>query len=189
MSVNDFSEFGPLAVLIGEWEGEQGMDIAPEPDGVEKNPYYETVIYTPVGDVENAQQQILWALRYYNVVTRKSNNEVFHDQCGYWMWDPKTNLIMHSFTIPRGLSVLAGGKASIDEQGATVFEMSATLDDPRFSIVQSPFMFEKAKTKAFVQTLTVSGDKMQYSQNTVLDIYGTTFDHTDRNKLRRVGSC
>lgn len=31
MNAKDF--FGPLAALIGEWKGDKGMDIAPEPDG------------------------------------------------------------------------------------------------------------------------------------------------------------
>ncbi len=186
MSTGNFPEFGPLAVLIGEWQGEQGMDIAPEPDGTEKNPYFESIVYTPVGDVENGKEQVLMALRYQEIVTRKSTNKVFHDQTGYWLWDSKTNLIMHSFTIPRGMAVLAGGKVTIDEQGASVFTLSASLEDPRWSIVQSPFMFEKAKTKSFNQTVTVAGDRMQYNESTILEIYGKIFDHTDRNKLTRV---
>ena len=42
MSDNDF-DYGPLTNLIGTWNGDKGMDIAPEPDGTEHNPYYETI--------------------------------------------------------------------------------------------------------------------------------------------------
>jgi len=32
-------DYGPLAPLIGEWTGDSGMDVAPEPDGPEHSPY------------------------------------------------------------------------------------------------------------------------------------------------------
>ncbi|MGB0575656.1 MAG: heme-binding beta-barrel domain-containing protein [Alphaproteobacteria bacterium] len=88
MSENDF-DYGPLAGLIGVWTGDKGMDIAPEPDGTEHNPYYETITYTAIGDADNAEEQLLTALHYIQIVQRKSNDEVFHHQSGYWMWDAK----------------------------------------------------------------------------------------------------
>jgi hypothetical protein len=35
-------DYGPLAGLIGTWNGDKGMDVAPEPEGVERAPYFET---------------------------------------------------------------------------------------------------------------------------------------------------
>lgn len=35
MSETTEIDFGPLAGLIGSWMGEEGVDIAPEPDGKE----------------------------------------------------------------------------------------------------------------------------------------------------------
>ena len=32
-------DYGPLEALIGTWKGEDGMDVAPEPDDDERNPY------------------------------------------------------------------------------------------------------------------------------------------------------
>ena len=43
------STYGPLTGQIGTWNGDKGMDIAPEPDGTEHNPYYETITYTAIG--------------------------------------------------------------------------------------------------------------------------------------------
>jgi len=48
-------DYGPLTDLIGTWKGNKGIDIAPEPDGIENNPYYETIIFEPIGDVTNAE--------------------------------------------------------------------------------------------------------------------------------------
>ena len=33
-------DYGPLAALIGTWEGDKGVDVAPEPDGTEEKLYY-----------------------------------------------------------------------------------------------------------------------------------------------------
>jgi hypothetical protein len=47
-------------------------------------------------------------------------------------------------------------------------------------------MQEKARTLEFRHQLTVMGDRMQYTETTVLDIYGDHhFDHTDQNTLQR----
>ena len=83
-------DYGPLRGLIGSWKGDKGLDVAPEPDGTEENPYWETLDFEAIGDVTNAESQTLTVLRYQQVVRRKSNDEIFHDQCGYWMWDAAT---------------------------------------------------------------------------------------------------
>lgn len=184
-SVIDGIDYGPLAALIGTWEGDKGMDIAPDPDGTEENPYYETLVFEPVGDVTNAESQVLAALRYHQVVSRKSNNEVFHNETGYWMWDADTATVMHSLTIPRGVCLLAGGNASSTQGPRTVLEVHAAVEDKDWGIVQSPFMQANARTVEFRHNILVEGDELVYSETTVLDIYGTAFDHTDDNTLKR----
>ncbi len=179
--------YGPLAQLIGTWKGNQGTDIAPEPNGEENNPYFETITYEAIGDVSNAETQTLAVLHYTQIVSRKENNEVFHHQSGYWSWDSETGVITHSFTIPRGVGVVACGKVLDDENmpNATVIEVSA--EDTGFDggIAQSSFMQKKARTTAFSQTLTIEGDSLKYQQTIMLDIYSKTFEHTDTNTLTR----
>jgi hypothetical protein len=92
----DGINYGPLALLVGTWEGAKGLDVAPEPDGEERNPYYETITFEAAGDVTNAEKQTLSVVRYHQVVSRKSNNEVFHDQVGYWLWDPDDDTIVET---------------------------------------------------------------------------------------------
>ena len=36
----------------------------------------------------------------------------FHDQVGYWLWEPATGLVMQTLAIPRGQVALAPGRAS-----------------------------------------------------------------------------
>ena len=183
--MSDELDYGPLAALIGNWEGGTGTDIAPEPDGTEDNPYYETIMYEAIGDVTNAEEQTLVVLRYHQVVTRKSNNKVFHNETGYWMWDPATNVVMQSLTIPRGVALLAGGEATESDNGITL-NVKASIASDEWQIVQSPFMKEKATTTAFKHSITVKGDEMSYSETTSLKIYGKPFKHTDDNVLKRV---
>ena len=125
-------DYGPLTDLIGIWTGDKGVDIAPEPDGAENTAYYETITFSDIGDVTNASTQVLAVLHYRQIVQMKSNDEVFHDETGYWMWDAKENIVMHSLVIPRGVAVLAGGDYSGEkmEDGRSIFNVSASLDDP-----------------------------------------------------------
>jgi hypothetical protein len=184
----DGVNYGPLAALIGTWKGDKGVDRAPEPDGEERNPYYETLTFEAAGDVTNAEEQTLAVVHYKQVVSRKSNDEVFHHQVGYWLWDSADDTIVETFTIPRAVAVVAGGKLaqpdSLDLE--LVFDVAADASSSEFGIVQAPFMYNKAKTTAFTHTITVKGDDMRYSESTVLDIYGkTSYDHKDVNTLKR----
>lgn len=183
----DGVDYGPLAKLAGTWQGSAGTDIAPEPDGTENNPYYETIEFSACGDVSNAEQQKLAILHYRQIVKRKSNDEVFHDQVGYWLWDAAAKMVMHSFTIPRAVAIVAGGNFDGDTNAETIkLELSAGIDHADFGIAQSPFMRDNAKTTGFSQTIEVSNDTLKYSQSTIVDIYGKTFDHTDVNTLKKV---
>ncbi|WP_372759070.1 heme-binding beta-barrel domain-containing protein [Litorivivens sp.] len=177
-------DYGPLQALIGVWEGDQGMDVSPEPDAVEENPYYETIVFEAAGDVTNAETQKLSILRYHQVVKRKRNDEVFHDQIGYWTWDRSDNTISFSLAIPRAVTVLAGGQW---QPGSNELSVKATADGADWGISQSPFMLAKAKTTAFEMAVTVDGDSLRYRQTTFLSIYGKEFPHTDENTLKRVG--
>ncbi|HED65887.1 MAG TPA: DUF1794 domain-containing protein [Planctomycetes bacterium] len=179
--------YGPLSALIGTWTGDHGLDVAPEPDGSEESPYYETIVFEGIGDAENAEDQVLGVVRYLQIVRRKSNDEVFHDQTGYWMWDARAKTVMQSLTIPRGVCVLAGGQHSgeVDPRSPTTLRVRATLGDETFGIIQSPYMLENAKTVAFEHELIVGPDSLRYSETTHLSIYGRDFDHTDANELRR----
>ena len=180
-------DYGPLAWLIATWHGDKGLDISPEPDGREENPYYETIVFEAVGDVTNAECQRLAAVRYQQIVRRKSNDKVFHDQTGYWMWDAATGIVMQSLTIPRSVCVLAGGKfrGRDGSSDAITLQVMATLGDRDWGIIQSPFMWENARTIEFRHTLTIQKNTLSYSEDTRIEIYGRTFHHTDQNELIR----
>ncbi|VAX09899.1 hypothetical protein MNBD_GAMMA25-1355 [hydrothermal vent metagenome] len=187
MSNTNDIDYGPLSVLPGVWKGDKGMDVAPDPDGREENPYYETITFSAIGDVTNAESQTLVALHYRQIVQRKSNDGIFHDETGYWMWDAEAGVIMHSLNIPRAVSLLAGGShnGKQDKDGSFVLEVSAAQNDKDWQIIQSPFMRDNAQTTKFHHRITVAGNTLTYTETMIIDIYGNSFEHTDENELTR----
>ena len=136
-----------------------------------------------VGDVDNAEEQDLVVLHYHEVVTRKSDGKVYHNQTGYWMWVKGTDRVMYSIAIPRGVCLIAEGECSDGDQVS--FKLRADVKDGDYSIVQSKFMNQKAKTEAFEIKLDLRENELVYEQTTFLDIYGKKFEHTDRNVLSK----
>lgn len=174
-------DYGPLAKLIGRYKGSKGLDIAPDPDGKEENPYYEEIVFSEAGYAVNAEEQRLAALHYHLIVNRKSDDAVIHNQTGYWMWDKEKDEVYQSIAIPRAVCVLAQGRAE-EINGNTVINVSTDGS----GVVQSPFMHKKAKTTSFKHTLTIKEDEIHYHETTMVDIYGNSFEHTDTNTLVKV---
>lgn len=187
MSDNANIDYGPLVELIGVWRGDKGLDVAPEPGGAEHTPYYETITFTAIGDVTNAEVQTLAVLHYRQIVQRKADDSVFHDETGYWMWDANKKIIMHSLTIPRAVNLLAGAEhnGQKESDGNYVLAVTAGIDDPDWAIIQSPFMKDNARTISFHQRLSVGNGKLSYTETMIIDIYGKKFTHTDNNELIR----
>ena len=178
--------YGPLTGLIGQWKGDRGIDIAPEPDGTERSPFYETIVFEAAGDVDNAETQVLSIVRFTQKVYRQSNDKQFHDQVGYFTWEEATGIITQSFVIPRGVGVVAGGKVIAEEGSKITIKVDAADGDPDWGVTQAPFMRDNARTKTFTQTLILDGDTLSYEERTLLDIYAREFDHVAKSKLVRV---
>ena len=72
---NIIENLGPLGPLVGIWEGEKGVDVAPSRQGPVETPFRERVTFEPLGPVVNGPQ-VLYGLRYAMVClatrTRKS---------------------------------------------------------------------------------------------------------------------
>src|SRR5262249_26434468 len=133
----DLKLYGPLSRLAGTWQGSVGDDTAPSDDrGTEKNAFREQVVFTPVLPTVN-HEQTLYVLGYTRTAWRLREEEPFHQQVGYWMWDPAAHQVMHSFLIPRGTAVLAGGSAEVD---SSILRVSAELGSPTFGICSNPFL-------------------------------------------------
>src|SRR5215831_20862074 len=112
------AQLGPLRPLAGTWEGTNGGDEHPVAEGTERNQFVEQYDLQPI-DAQTNGPQLFYGLRYHVHIVKPGEVETFHDQVGYWLWEPAVNEVTHTIAIPRGQVVLAGGPATAD---ATTFE-------------------------------------------------------------------
>lgn len=180
--------WGPLAGLIGEWAGVGGLDSAFSHSRgvVYETAYREKVTMKPFGPVDNGSQSLM-GLDYKSAMWRESEDNPFHTEVGYWLWDSATGEVMRCFVVPRGITTLAGGTATAD---ATSFDLAAKLGDPIYGIAENKYLSQKASTISYTATITVDGpDSWSYDEVTTLRMveFEGLFPHTDSNTLHRVG--
>jgi hypothetical protein len=181
-------EWGPLGPLAGEWEGDGGLDSAYShaQGAVVGTPYREHLSLKPFGPVRNGRQE-LFGLDYRTAMWRGDDENPFHTEVGYWLWDATAGEIVRGFVVPRGITVLAGGSATAD---ARSFTLSATAGDPRFTIGETTYLSEAASTSSYTVTVTIGDDgTWSYDERTTVHLseLPEPLAHTDRNTLHRVG--
>jgi hypothetical protein len=183
--VDTLKNLGPLRGMAGIWEGQLGLDVKPKAEGPKEQVYIEHIELQPV-DPQTNGPQLLYGLRYHSHMVKPGQVKTYHDQVGYWLWEPATNTVIHTLTIPRGEIVMAEGKASED---AREFELLATHDSENFGIRSTPFLDYAFKTVEYRIKILINADgTWTYEQDTVLMIRGKPdlFHHTDRNTLHKV---
>lgn len=180
------ANLGPLTGMAGIWEGERGVDIKPKADGPRSQAYVERVELQPI-DPQTNGPQLFYGLRYHTHVTKPGLTKTYHDQVGYWLWEPATGNVLHTLAIPRGQIAMAMGQAAPDARQFTVnAERGSTVN----GICSNPFLEHAFRTDSFTITVTIGpGDIWSYEEDTVLIIPGREepFHHTDVNVLRRIG--
>ena len=190
------AHLGPLRPLAGIWQGTQGAnqhpigpgsDIeGPVIDGNEHNVFVERYELQPI-DPQTNGPQLFYGLRYHTHIVKPGEVETFHDQVGYWLWEPAAGRIMHTLAIPRAQVLLAVGTAAPD---ATEFEVSAEAGSETFGILSNPFLESAFRTLSFRMLVTAHDDgTWSYDETTVLQLpdRDAPVEHIDRNTLTRIG--
>ncbi len=186
LDVNTLENLGPLRGMAGVWEGRRGLDVKPKAEGPRKQAYVERIDLQPI-DPQTNGPQVYYGLRYHTHVVKPDQVKTYHDQVGYWLWEPATGTVIHTLTIPRAQVVMAAGKAAAD---AKEFELRATHDSESFGIRSAPFLDYAFKTVEFRIKVSINPDgTWTYDEDTVMLIRGQAepFHHTDRNTLTKVG--
>jgi len=178
-------QLGPLRALAGVWVGERGVDTHPSANGPEDNVYVERIELQPI-DAQTNGPQLFYGLRYHVHIVKPGEVQTFHDQVGYWLWEPATGTILMTLAIPRGQVAMAQGKANPDDLSFTVEAVRGSMTN---GIISNSFLEYGFRTEQFTMTVTTHADgTWSYKQDTVMKVVGTEklFHHTDRNILTRV---
>jgi hypothetical protein len=194
-SEDTLANLGPLRPLAGIWTSAEGIDVHPVGPGSditgpvidddEHNVFVEQYELQPT-DPQTNGPQLFYGLRYHIHIVKPGEIETFHDQVGYWLWEPAANLVLHTIAIPRGQVALAAGSAEPD---ATEFELSATRGAESYGILSNPFLERAFQTVSFRIRITVHNDgTWSYEEHTEMRVPGREglVDHVDRNTLRRI---
>ena len=183
---NTLANLGPLTGMAGIWEGAKGVDVKPKADGPRSQDYVERIELHPI-DAQTNGPQLFYGLRYHTHVTKPGLTKTYHDQVGYWLWEPATGTVIHTLAIPRGQIAMAVGQAA---PGAKSFTLTAARGSTEYGICSNPFLEHAFRTDSFTITVTINDDgTWGYEEDTVLMIKGQTepFHHTDHNLLHKVG--
>src|SRR3954467_7295958 len=113
------ANLGPLRRLAGTWLGEHGVDLNPKAEGPERRTFIERIEMQPIDPQANGPQ-LLYGLRYHIHITTREEDITFHDQVGYWLWEPASGQVLQTLAIPRGQIAMASGQAKPDDLELTV---------------------------------------------------------------------
>ena len=185
IDVDTLANLGPLRPMAGVWQGSGGVDRKPKAEGPKEQAYVERLELQPI-DPQTNGPQLIYGLRYHTHVVKPDQVKTYHEQVGYWLWEPAAGMVIHTLTIPRGMVVMAAAKVAT---AAREFELVAHHDDQNFGIRSLPFLDYAFKTVAFRIKVSIhSDDAWSYDEDTVLVIKGQSelFHHRDRNSLTRI---
>jgi hypothetical protein len=180
------ANLGPLRPMAGIWEGTKGSDQHPVLEGTEENIFVEHYELHPI-DRQTNGPQLFYGLRYHTHITKPGEYETFHDQVGYWLWEPATRAVTLTLGIPRAQVLLASGPAAPD---ATDFTLTATVGSEVHGILSNPFLDQAFRTLSYRIHVTINDDgTWSYEEEGVLQIPGRDepFSHIDRNTLTQIG--
>lgn len=129
------ANLGPLTRLAGRWEAAKGVDINPKAEAPERRTFIERINFDAI-DPQTNGPQLLYGLRYHIHITTREEDITFHEQVGYWLWEPATGLVMQTLAIPRGQVALASGQA---KPGDDMLTLTATRGHTDYGICSTAF--------------------------------------------------
>jgi hypothetical protein len=182
------ANLGPLARLAGRWEAHKGVDLNPKAGGPERREFIERIAFDAIDPQANGPQ-LLYGLRYHVHITTREEDITFHDQVGYWLWEPATGMILQTLAIPRGQVALASGQG---KPGDDRLSVTATRGETAYGICSTAFLEYGFRTDSYRMDIVFDGDDAwSYDIRTMLTVHGqdAPFEHHDQNRLKRVGAA
>lgn len=178
------ANLGPLRRLAGSWEARKGVDINPKAGGPERREFIERIDFDAIDPQANGPQ-LFYGLRYHIHITTEEEDITFHDQVGYWLWEPATGLVVQTIAIPRGQIAMACGQAAPDDDHLV---LTAERGQTGYGICSTAFLEYAFRTDRYRIEITFhADDSWSYAIDTVLTVHGQSnpFAHRDQNRLQR----
>ena len=176
---------GPLRAIAGNWRSAQGIDVNPKAEGPRTEAYVDRVELQPI-DPQTNGPQLYYGLRYHQHIVKPGEVETFHDQVGYWLWEPATGTVIQTVAIPAvrrrwpaGFRPRTPGNSSLRPSAAR-----------RSRNLSNPFLEDAFRTLEYRIKVSVHSDgRWSYDQTTLLAIKGSAepFRHHDTNTFVKVG--
>jgi hypothetical protein len=179
------ANLGPLKRLAGIWESRGGVDINPKAAGPERKSFSERIELQPI-DAQANGPQLFYGLRYHTRILASDEDATFHDQTGYWLWEPSTGVVLQTLSIPRGQVAIAAGQAGVDD---TELVLTARRGDTSYGICSNAFLEYAFRTESYRIEVVFNPDgSWSYVLDTMLIVRGRAepFLHRDRNTLVKV---
>ena len=185
MSDEIIAKLGPLAPLAGIWQSDAGVDTSRIHGNKTVTKFRERIVFDPLGPVNNGPQE-LYGLRYSTTCWRLGEEDAFHEEVGYWLWDEGRKQVIRSFLIPRGVALMAGAYVEPDSKS---FRLEAEAGAPSYGILSNRYLDDSYKTKRYCLEVNINDDgSFSYWEDTELwiPIDQEIFHHTDENTLQKV---
>jgi hypothetical protein len=182
------ANLGPLRRLAGSWSATKGVDLNPKAGGPERRVFIERIDFDPIDPQANGPQ-LFYGLRYHIHITTAEEDITFHDQVGYWLWEPATGVVLQTVAIPRGQVALASGQAAADADRIVV---SATRGQTENGICSTAFLEYAFRTDSYKIEIVFNPDgSWSYVTDTVLTVHGQAapFAHRDQNTLTKIAEA
>ena len=113
----------------------------------------------------------------------------FHTEVGYWLWDATRPAGHALLPHPRGSALIAGAQVAPD---ATTYTLSAVVGSETYGILSNNFLAAQARTIPYEVTIDISEDGVFSYEETSMIEHGKLpehLSHTDRNTLRRIADA
>lgn len=183
---------GPLTPLVGEWEGNVGIDRSYHnaDDIIGETSYFEKAWFKPIPTTANGKQS-LEGLMYGSTAWRHGEEAMdpFHDEVGYLLWDKANQQVIRTVVFGRGIAIQAGATAG---ERDTEIHFKAMPGDTSYGILQNKYLKERAELMSFESTFTFhENGTFTHSSGIVLRLVamgGKEMNHTDVNTLHKVKS-
>ena len=181
-SPDTLANLGPLRRLAGIWQADKGIDINPKAEGPERRTFIEHIRMDPIDPQANGPQ-LFYGLRYHIHIITPEEDITFHDQVGYWLWEPATGSCRRwRFRAGRCCSPQA-----LRSRMTRKFPSRRSVATRPYGICSTDFLEEAFRTDSYRCDITFNDDgSWTYLIQTELFVRGAPFNHHDRNTLRLV---